>query len=211
MRKSEQRTSKNATTHPVDDLPGLGIVRIRSLRKAGYETIESLREASEEQLATVPGITPIKAKQILQQLNGTTHELAPSARAVSVAPPSAPSLGSLEPAFLSAARRISAQATALLSANASSELERRLARQLGRAALAADHIVANDRLHPVAGKKLTSILVRLNEILDDFAADGQFGHRKQEKLADRLRTARKDAERELASALKKANSRVKDE
>lgn len=46
------------------DIPGIGPIRVRALQKAGFTTLVALWEASEEQIAAVPGISPTKARQI---------------------------------------------------------------------------------------------------------------------------------------------------
>lgn len=64
------------SNQPLSDLhqiPGLGPIRVRALIKAGYSDIASLRSASQKQLERVRGITPIKAKQILDYLKGFDH------------------------------------------------------------------------------------------------------------------------------------------
>ncbi len=64
------------SNHPLSDLhqiPGLGLIRVRALIKAGYTDIASLRSASQKQLEKVRGITPIKAKQILDFLKTFDH------------------------------------------------------------------------------------------------------------------------------------------
>ena len=50
----------------IDQIPGIGIIRVRALRKAGWPTIASLRNANLENLLAVPGMTEIKAGQILE-------------------------------------------------------------------------------------------------------------------------------------------------
>lgn len=49
-------------------IPKLGIIRARALAKAGWPDTARLRSATEEQLMAVPGITAIKARQILEYL-----------------------------------------------------------------------------------------------------------------------------------------------
>src|SRR5262249_28316010 len=99
MRKTAQ-LKDGQSQEPIDNLPGLGIVRVRALRKAGYETVGSLRSANEEQLTAVPGITAIKARQILEQLQATTTET-----------PAAPVEDQEDTGLISAARGISLHAT----------------------------------------------------------------------------------------------------
>lgn len=51
---------------PVDEIPGIGVIRARALKKAGWNTIGDLRKLSLEELAAVRGITEVKAGQILE-------------------------------------------------------------------------------------------------------------------------------------------------
>jgi len=45
-------------------IKGMGPARVRSLLEAGYRTPESIRDATEEVLANVGGITPAVAKDL---------------------------------------------------------------------------------------------------------------------------------------------------
>ncbi len=66
---SDTTTNVPPTPQSVADIPGLGPIRIRALQKAGWTNLKKLREAKVEALcATVPGLTPIKAKYILDYL-----------------------------------------------------------------------------------------------------------------------------------------------
>ena len=58
----------------LEDIPGVGIVRARSLRKAGITDIAALSRASAEQIAAIPGISPQKAQQLVDyaRSNGAT-------------------------------------------------------------------------------------------------------------------------------------------
>jgi hypothetical protein len=65
------RSSKPAESDPgIETIPGLGPIRARSLKKAGYESIAQLKKATAEQLAAVPGITEIKASQLVEYFRG---------------------------------------------------------------------------------------------------------------------------------------------
>lgn len=50
------------------EIPGLGPIRLRSLHKLGFETVESLKTATMDALIAVPGITDIKARHIKDYL-----------------------------------------------------------------------------------------------------------------------------------------------
>lgn len=53
---------------PVNLIPGIGVIRARSLKKAGWDTVASLRTATLDDLRAVPGITEVKAAQILDYI-----------------------------------------------------------------------------------------------------------------------------------------------
>ncbi|MEP6754757.1 MAG: helix-hairpin-helix domain-containing protein [Chthonomonadales bacterium] len=50
---------------PLETIPGIGPIRVRALRKAGYEDLESLRGALVADIAAIRGLTEIKAQYIL--------------------------------------------------------------------------------------------------------------------------------------------------
>src|SRR2546421_4076094 len=77
---------KAATEVTVDCIPGMGPIRTRALRKAGWETMERLRQATLADLIAVPGITEIKARQILDYLAGAEAANGPAARKSSAKP-----------------------------------------------------------------------------------------------------------------------------
>src|SRR5688572_15191437 len=50
------------------EIPGLGPIRVRALLKAGFDTPAALRAADLTTLSAVPGLTEIKARQVLDFL-----------------------------------------------------------------------------------------------------------------------------------------------
>src|SRR5437588_2175052 len=56
----------------LESLPGMGPIRARALRKAGWDSIASLKKATVAELAAVPGITEQKARDILAQAASST-------------------------------------------------------------------------------------------------------------------------------------------
>lgn len=50
------------------EIPGLGPIRIRALQKAGWNSLLALSKATVEQLTTIPGMSSIKAQQLLDYL-----------------------------------------------------------------------------------------------------------------------------------------------
>src|SRR5436305_10709684 len=62
-------------------IPGLGVIRIRSLQKAGWATMDDVRRATVEDLAAVPGISAEKAAAILEFVSARkTPAARPAAR-----------------------------------------------------------------------------------------------------------------------------------
>jgi len=55
---------------PVEAIPGIGLIRARALRKAGWESVTALKTATLSDLRAIPGISEQKARQILNYVNG---------------------------------------------------------------------------------------------------------------------------------------------
>jgi excinuclease ABC subunit C len=71
-----QRRSKSMTTSALDAVPGLGEVRRKALMKQ-FGSLKRLRAASEAEVATVPGIGPVLAAQVVAAL--AAQDAAPAA------------------------------------------------------------------------------------------------------------------------------------
>lgn len=56
------------TYESLDDIKGVGPAKADALRDAGFETVETVRNATEDELAEVSGIGPSLAEQILEDL-----------------------------------------------------------------------------------------------------------------------------------------------
>lgn len=63
-RTSEQVVPVINVPHRLEEIPGLGVIRARGLRKIGINTVADLRAASPDVVSTAPGLTPIKAHQV---------------------------------------------------------------------------------------------------------------------------------------------------
>lgn len=189
----------------VDTIPGIGVVRVRALRKAGYSTLDALAPLTVDQLATVPGITPIKARQILdyvqsaQPARGRRLKAVPAAAQAVVRSVAGPDRGDPKAAetphavvMLSA---LSREASTLLKAEQSVTFERRLARQLGKLAALSGRLAAS--APPKAVGDLDGHMARLSELLHEVACEKAIPKAKQGKLADRLRDRRKRLQRVL--------------
>jgi hypothetical protein len=74
MAEQSQPAKGRPTAPPPDDvldsIPGIGIIRVRALRKAGFGSISALRRATMPDLLAVPGLTEAKARLILDHVHG---------------------------------------------------------------------------------------------------------------------------------------------
>ena len=68
MTKNSAANSSLSPPGSLEEIPGLGVVRARGLRKAGFATPLEARNAHPERLAAAPGMTAIKAEQLLAYL-----------------------------------------------------------------------------------------------------------------------------------------------
>ncbi len=68
MTKQSAADSSLPPPGSLEEIPGLGVVRARGLRKAGFATPLEARSAHPERLAAAPGMTAIKAEQLLTYL-----------------------------------------------------------------------------------------------------------------------------------------------
>ncbi len=67
-RSAENRVPVANVPRRMEDIPGLGIIRARGLRKIGIQSVADLRAASVELVSTAPGLTIIKARQVAAYL-----------------------------------------------------------------------------------------------------------------------------------------------
>ena len=69
--KNETMSVEIGVTPPksLQDIPGLGPIRIRSLIKAGFSNLALLRAADSDALSNVPGMTPVKALAVVNFLS----------------------------------------------------------------------------------------------------------------------------------------------
>ncbi len=67
-RSGENRAQSVNVPRRMEDIPGLGIIRARGLRKIGINTVADLRASSIELVSSAPGLTVIKAKQVAEYL-----------------------------------------------------------------------------------------------------------------------------------------------
>lgn len=68
MTKKNLETPSITPPQSLMEIPGMGPIRVRALQKAGWNSLKALSQATVEQLASIRGMTPIKAQQILDYL-----------------------------------------------------------------------------------------------------------------------------------------------
>lgn len=172
----ETRAPAEAARALMSAVPGLDIIRARTLVKAGWDSPEKLRDAPPEALSGVPGITLQKAEWILQtvQIRKTVPQK-PAARiknppadavpALPIVPPEAAPAAALptesspaHPHLYALARQVYAAVRELLGRPLAQSLEDRLTRQIGKVGAVAEHLAArleNERTALEEGKPLS--------------------------------------------------------
>jgi len=203
--------SSGLQVNGIEMIPGMGIVRIRCLRKAGLDTVESLGSATVEQIAAVPGIGEVKARQIREFLdaldethpqNGAARESKRKSRAPDAgSPPRGEDRGREATA---AVARVSQLATDLLSAPISHTFDRPLARQVGRIAALGRHADSAAALKPSRAERTMGHLRKVEAILTEVAHEERLGKKRQERLTDELQDRSRKVRRALDSAKKGA-------
>ena len=179
-------------------IPGIGIVRARALEKAGYTTLAHIKSLKVEDLTAIRGISEIKAQQILEYAAGLKAAPARTRRVSTrrtVAPPPAPSPESpvvLDGLVREAAKEISKVSADLLRSPNSAHLNKKLARQLGKLSFFGERLGANGLSAGANAERFASRLNKLKDLLASVAASPQAGTGKQDKLAAKLRTIRKE-------------------
>lgn len=172
------------------DIPGLGIIRLRALRKAGLETIEDLKSATIEQLTAVPGLTEVKARYIHDYLSGAAPAAGSEGES---APPDAAEAAGEAPAIppLSAlAARGLGQVVSILLAPEAPDFRSRLLRELSRFAVLAEELVSSaPRLGPKEARRAERLLHRCGEEILQLTGRGASDRKAQARLAERLAEA----------------------
>ncbi|HZP80727.1 MAG TPA: helix-hairpin-helix domain-containing protein [Chthonomonadaceae bacterium] len=170
------------------DIPGLGPIRVRALQKAGYDSLQSLRDARLEDLLAVPGMSEIKARHIQAFL--AQFPARPAAESRKTAPEKQAKSDTALHAFPTLTEAVigtlGRTITLLLSAPASN-FRPRLIRELDRFARQVERLAApGAQLSADAEKR---ILRRLNDICGEFAKvwmREQIGRKEQAQLAATL-------------------------
>ena len=199
----------NLQANGIEVIPGMGIVRLRCLRKAGWDTVESLGSATVEQIAAVPGIGEAKAREIREFLDALAG-VGPQngSRQKKKAPAAAVTTRTDDPGRGAGASmaRVSQLATDLLSAPISHSFGRPLARQVGR--IAALDVKSEDAaaLKPRRAERALGHLRKIESLLTEVAHEERLGKKRQERLAEELQDRRRKVRRALGTSGKSAES-----
>jgi hypothetical protein len=172
------------------DIPGLGPIRVRALQKAGYSTLESLREARIEDLMAVRGLTEIKARHILTFLAEHPEARTPPApkakKGAGQRPQDAASPGPDISLARIAVRALALLVVVLLRVPAEG-LRPRLVREVARFVpyvemLAADGVPLSEKEQDRQARRLRRICLDMEE----FRRQETVGKKPQGQLADNL-------------------------
>lgn len=185
-------------TDSVHLIPGIGIVRARALEKAGFATLADLKPRKVEDLTAIRGISEIKAQQILDfvaslkaappRTRRTAAPRAPSPQPLP--PPDSPAV--LDGLIREAAKEISRVSAELLRSPNSAHFNKKLARQLGKLAFFGERLGANGPPAAANSERFASRLNKLKDILANIASAPEAKGGKQDKLAAKLRSSRKE-------------------
>jgi hypothetical protein len=160
---------------PIEAIPGVGLVRARCLRKAGWANARALRAATVDQLASVPGVSLTKAAQILAFLASDRQA------EVDAGQPTG------SPEGPSPLDRIAHSAARLLTAGSAPALRPTLIRQLKQWIRLSGHPEGQHDLTDVVSARAARAANRLDGLL----SGRQTGRKRQARLARRLRWLRR--------------------
>lgn len=193
-----EANSRRGTAVPeeISSIPGLGPIRIRGLIKAGFDTLQSLKEVSIERLAKVPGLTEVKAKQIKDYLEQTEAKQVevpilperPSKKensSTSVSPDQIP--GERATRLVTGGAQALVEVINLLLTPQASDFRSRLLRDLSRFSQRTQSLIFDAaHLSPDNQERAIRRLRRATKELGDFAAQALTDRKMQSKLADSL-------------------------
>ena len=178
----------------LSDIPGLGPIRVRALKKAGFESLNSLKEAPLERLLEVPGLTEIKAAFIKEYLG---QFAAPEAdtRAQTVSPKSmqtekskiSATRGDNATQVIGAGALVLGEIINLLLIPQASEYRSRLLREIGRLSQRTQSLLLDaEFLSSENQERAIKRLKRATEEISAFAKLNPEDRKVQTKLADTL-------------------------
>lgn len=201
MAKAKETLAPSPTPgEPVETIPGLGVIRARALRKAGWDNTASLKKATLADLLAVRGLSERKAQQILDYVHRplapeTEPEKGRQESRVESREKAASKPKTERHSLQQAIQAVATAADALLKSEQASGFEKRLARQLGKVAYLAEHAMLNGEPQAVGEPERAIVLLqRLGEALSDASARERLGRKRQDRLADALRDSRRKLE-----------------
>jgi hypothetical protein len=164
----------------VAEIPGIGPIRARALQKAGFANLNTLREATLEQLASIPGITEIKARQIQTYLAqfAALPDPVPSGLVTTDPSPIPTSGGDLWEPLARTLHKI----FLLWLAHSEETLRPRLHRELTRLRVRIETCMEQ----PACTEAARPLLLRVERELEGALAPSAFDKKMQGKLADTL-------------------------
>ncbi|MCC6730955.1 MAG: hypothetical protein IT208_16635 [Chthonomonadales bacterium] len=189
MAKASRPSRPSPPTAPdaaLEAMPGIGLIRVRALRKAGYASVASLLAATADEIATVPGITLVKARQIAEYVAAL-----PAAE-----PSTPPECGAV---LAHAVQQAARAARTLEQTLPPAYLAGRLGRQLGRWIAFAEGVRDGEEL-PEGERKALARTCRLATRLQEASVETLAGARARDALAGRLRSRRRDLRKLLKAA-----------
>ncbi len=212
-----RRAAQSTTDISLESVPGVGIVRARSLRKAGFPDLDALRNATVEQIAAIPGISAQKAQQLVDYAKNFAHTPPTSTRApvrrrrtvgaaptrtrrVVTTPTAKPARTrrATEPEneVAALARRVAQSASDLLRSKEASAFRRSLARQVAKVVALTDRLIASSGADDMAEKAKA----QLNKIETAISRAASASKRKaQGRIAAELRARRRKTQKRIQS------------
>ena len=196
----------------VDQIPGIGIIRARALKKAGWPTVGALRRASADDLTQVPGITAVKAAQILDYIqnlpltssNGSGDTVQPvstpkksrPAEVIEIAVVPVTSSEELVPVYAMQSPRdlmqdVAMSAQVLLTSEFSGKWERPFAAQLGKLITLHEKWERYEPLGRKQTKQLLELLQKIHRLLTETPVSEFTKRKSQDRLAEVLRDRRR--------------------
>ena len=198
----------------VDQIPGIGIIRARALKKAGWATVADLRAASLDDLLAVRGITEVKAAQILDYIhslpsmaaaNGTAAAVdtlpppvvpIPAEEAIAVTFVQASTNDELVPVYALQSPRdlmqdVALSAQLLLTSEFAGKWERPFAAQLGKLITLHEKWDRHEPLSKKQTKQAMEILQKIYRLLTETPVSEITKRKSQENLTELLRDRRR--------------------
>jgi hypothetical protein len=171
---------------PVDCVPHLGPIRIRCLQKAGIHSIGDLRKMTADQLQLVRGITPIKAKEIVEMVGMPDN---PTKEEPVTAETEAASDINKDEHIREKTRMLGKLAAELLHGDSASRLNADMSRQLARIIVMADDL-AEGQFVVCKQEKVVNQIHRMLDMLQKCIHGQDWTTASQKRYVDELKKRR---------------------